>query len=135
MKVLWLSYRISASVIINALLVFSVDRFNRVTNYHGNIVWYALKVWTFLTPQLVTVSHYQSRSCSSSIRMRKKKDWRAAKGLPNTVKSQRKIEQFDTSILKIVEPITENSACLEIPQYQNSRPQLQTYRMKICQTR
>ena len=90
MKVLWLSYRISASVIINALLVFSVDRFNRITNYHGNIVWYALKVWTFLTPQLVTVSHYQSRSCSSSIRMRKKKRLKSGLGFTEHCKTAKK---------------------------------------------
>ena len=64
----------------------------------------------------------------------KKKDWRAARGIPNIVKPQRKIEKFDTTVQKIVEPITENSACLEIPQYQNSKPQLHKYHMKIGQT-
>ena len=38
-KVLWLHHRISASVIINALLIISVDGFNRMTNYNRNIVW------------------------------------------------------------------------------------------------
>ena len=32
------SSKFSSSVIINALLIFSVDVFNRITNYHGNIV-------------------------------------------------------------------------------------------------
>ena len=64
----------------------------------------------------------------------KKKHWRAARGIRNTVTLQREIEKFDTTMLKIPEPITKTSACLEIPQYQNSRPQLHKYRMKICQT-
>ena len=63
-----------------------------------------------------------------------KKDWRESRGIPNIVKPQRKIEKVDTTMLKIAEPFTKNSACLEIPQYQNSRPQLRKYRMKICQT-
>ena len=134
MKVLWLSYRISAFVIINALLIFSIDRFNRITNYHGNIVWH-WKCKPFLHRNWARYHTIKAGLVAVVYACAKKKDWRAAKGLPNTVKSQRKIEQFDTSILKIVEPITENSACLEIPQYQNSRPQLQKYRLKICQTR
>ena len=43
---------ISASVIINALQIVSVDGFKRITNYNGNIVWK-----TFLKPQLGTISH------------------------------------------------------------------------------
>ena len=65
---------------------------------------------------------------------KKKKHRRAARGIRNTVTLQREIEKFDTTMLKIPEPITKTSACLEIPQYQNSRPQLHKYRMKICQT-
>ena len=65
---------------------------------------------------------------------KKKKDRRAARGIPNTVTLQREIEKFDTIMQKIAEPITKTSTFLEIPQYQNSRPQLYKYRMKICQT-
>ena len=53
-----------------------------------------------------------------------KKDWRAAWGIRNTVREQRKIEKFDTSMLKIACQSQKNSVCLEIPQYQNSRPQV-----------
>ena len=37
-------------------------------------------------------------------------------------------------MLRIAEPSTKTSACFEIPQYQNSRPQLHKYGMKICET-
>ena len=40
MKVLWLHPRISASIIINAFLIISVDGFNHITNYHENMVWH-----------------------------------------------------------------------------------------------
>ena len=56
------------------------------------------------------------------------------RGIPNSVKLQRKIDKFNKTVLKITEPKTKNSACLLMPQYQNSRPQLHKYRMKIWQT-
>ena len=55
------------------------------------------------------------------------------RGIPNSVTPQRKIDKFSKTMLKITEPKTKNSACLVMPQYQNSRPQLHKYRMKIWQ--
>ena len=56
------------------------------------------------------------------------------RGIPNSVTPQRKIDKFSKTMLKITEPKTKNSACLLMPQYQNSRPQLHKYRTKIWQT-
>ena len=64
----------------------------------------------------------------------KKRDCRGAWGIQNTVTLQREIDKFDKTMLKIAEPITKNSTCLEIPHYQKTGPQLHNYRMKICQT-
>ena len=62
---------------------FSIRYYKCLANYfcwwvqlHKKLSWeysLALKVYTFLKPQLVAVSHYQSRSCGRSIRMGKKK--------------------------------------------------------------
>ena len=41
MKVLWLHHRIAASVVINALLIISVDGFKRIRNYHAQ--YHAIK--------------------------------------------------------------------------------------------
>ena len=56
------------------------------------------------------------------------------RGIPNSVTPQRKIDKFSKTMLNITEPKTKNSACLLMPQYQNSRPQLDKYRTKIWQT-
>ena len=88
------------------------------------------QVWPH--PKFITLSKLVFWQKYTHAQKKKKKHWRAARGIQNTVTLQREIEKFDTTMLKIPEPITKTSACLEIPQYQNSRPQLHKYRMKIC---
>ena len=131
-------HRILASAI--AFLIAFFDGFNKGLQLHNKLSWEYCLALKWKRFYYLNWARYHTIEAGLVVEIyayakkKKKIKERPGPGIPNSVTQQKKNRQFRQNHAKNRQSQNISFARLEIPQYQNSRPQLHKYRMKICQT-
>ena len=93
-KVLWLQHRISASVIINAFLIAFVDGFSKGLQLHNRLLWEYCLALKWKPFYYLNWARYHTIEAGLVLEVyaNAKKKIGAARGIPNSVTQQRKID-------------------------------------------